>query len=208
MTRFLGVWRCSVSCNGSFQIIIVFPWKSQLDPSALPSISLSSSALLLQPGFLVSFSYCTIQSCLIPFSQVQTLSCLFTLSPPFYSFAGSSSQTLLLSFPQSLPHLCFMFWVFFIPFILTTCHPSCPCTAFLFTQSSVTQPFNSNWRESPAPLSPLQAAARGIPPEHGLCSMLVLSKRDHTSQKLCNLLRLKLPPSKVSTVKVKVRKIH
>lgn len=56
MTRFLGVWRCSESCNWSLQIIIVFPWKSQLDPSVLPSVSLSSSALPLQPGFLVSFS--------------------------------------------------------------------------------------------------------------------------------------------------------
>lgn len=96
MTRYWGVWGCSERRNGSFQSIIAFPWKSQLDPSALLCISQSSPAPPLQTGFFVFFfPIVPFNPDLSPFSQIQTLSCLFILSPPFCLFAGSPSQTLV-----------------------------------------------------------------------------------------------------------------
>lgn len=112
MTRCWGVWGCSERCNGSFQSIIAFPWKSQLHPSALLSISQSSSAPPLQAGIFVFFSPLSYHSILthplLPNSDpVLSLHSFFTiLSLCWISLPASCFH---LSLPQSLPHWCFMF---------------------------------------------------------------------------------------------------
>lgn len=141
ISRFLCVWRCSEN-NGNFQSIL-FSWKFQIDPSAFPFRSLRFSSLPLQAAgfvflvfrfvlFFISFPYCALQSCLIPFSQVHTLSCLFILSPPFCCFAGSSSQTLI------FPFLCLNPWA--ISAMSFGCF-SCPSSWLHVILAVLIQPF-------------------------------------------------------------------
>lgn len=165
----------------------VFPWKSQIDPCALPSTHLSSSALHLQSGFLFSFFSCVTQSCINPLSQVRTLSCLFILSP-FHHFDGSSSQTHLplSSLPQSLPHQGFKFRVVFFTFILFF------LSLILLLHSEIQQ----WWKRNSSSIFSTSGCSRCCPMEP-----LPHTKRDHTRQRCANLLRWKLPPSKVSTAK-------
>lgn len=182
MTRFLAVWRCSEICNGSFQSIISLAIPTRFFCSSIykPNL-LSSTPPTCFFGLFFLLYHSILSYPLLPSSDpVLSLHSFSSILSLCWILLPNSCHPL--SFPQSLPHQCFMFGVVFIPFIWTACHPSCPHTAFLFTRSSATQPFSSNWRESPAPLSPLQAAARDIPRGHGLCSTLVACKRDHTSR--------------------------
>lgn len=190
LTKFWDVWRCLENSNGSFQNITVFPRKSKLDSSAHPSRSLSSSVLHLQSGFLFSFfllHHSILFNRLLPSSAPALPLHSFSILLFWWIFPPNSSPPFFTPIPAS-------------PVLQVSCvfHPL-PLVLSAHSFYCCTVRFSSDGREIPAPHSPPLAAA-GVAPWAQFFTP-VARKRDPTRQRCANLLRWKLPPSKVSTAK-------